>query len=105
MRSRHVATFAAISVGLTAAAALHRRTAIRLPATPGLAATVPPVAAVPQRESVVLPFVRPVAAVPAPVQPTAAVRCGDSGGLTKAGAPCAARATTAGRCHHHRLAA
>jgi hypothetical protein len=33
------------------------------------------------------------------------VRCGETGGVTKAGAPCAARATARGRCHHHRLAA
>jgi len=105
MRTRHVATLAALSVGLTAAAALRRRSATRLPATPVPAATVPPVVAVPERDGVVLPFVRPVAAAPTPAQPAAPVRCGDSGGVTKAGSPCAARATSAGRCHHHRLAA
>jgi hypothetical protein len=106
MRSSHVAaTVAAITVGLTAAAALHRRTT-KLSAAP--AATVPPVAAVPERDGVILPFVRPVASAPvapAAAQPSAPARCGDSGGVTKAGAPCAARATAAGRCHHHRLAA
>ena len=30
---------------------------------------------------------------------------GENGGRTKAGAPCAARATSGGRCHHHRIAA
>jgi hypothetical protein len=45
------------------------------------------------------------AAAPAPAQPAAPARCGDNGGRTKAGAPCAARATAGGRCHHHRLAA
>jgi hypothetical protein len=108
MRSSHVvATVAALSVGLTAAAALHRRTATRLSAPPATAETAPAVVAVPERDGVVLPFVRPVAIAPAPVsaQPAAPARCGDSGGRTKAGAPCASRATAAGRCHHHRLAA
>ncbi len=117
MRSSHVAaTIAAISVGLTAAAALHRRTATRPPA--GTAATTStastaapaaaPVVALPEHDGVVLAFVRPVASAPvapAAAQPSAPARCGDSGGVTKAGAPCAARATAAGRCHHHRLAA
>jgi hypothetical protein len=54
------------------------------------------------REAVVLTFSpRPVPA-PAAQQPA---RCGDAGGRTKAGAPCAARATAGGRCHHHRVAA
>ena len=100
MRSRHVATtLAALTVGLTAATALHRR-AERRP-------TVPALAPVPVRDGVVLPFVRPAAPPPAPaeLQPAEPARCGDSGGLTKAGAPCAARAGTGGRCHHHRMAA
>jgi hypothetical protein len=60
-----------------------------------------------EHDAVVLPFVRPAAAVPVPVpeQPAAPARCGDSGGRTKAGAPCAARATSNGRCHHHPVAA
>ena len=111
MRSSHVAaTIAAVSVGLTAAAALHRRTVTRRPAAPGTTATpatttATTVTAVPDREGVVLPFVRPVAATPAPVRPAAPARCGDSGGVTKAGTPCGARAAADGRCHHHRLAA
>jgi hypothetical protein len=105
MRSSHVAaTIAALSVGLTAAAALHRRTAPRLPAGTA-AAPAAPVDALPEHEGVVLPFVRPASTAPAPVLPAAPARCGDSGGVTKAGTPCAARATATGRCHHHRLAA
>jgi hypothetical protein len=64
------------------------------------AASVAPVA---DRDAVVLPFTRPAA--PAPAQPATPPRCGETGGVTKAGAPCAARATAGGRCHHHRLAA
>ena len=110
MRSSHVAaTVAAISVGLTAAAALHRRTATRLSATTATTtsatAAVPVVVTAPEQDGVVLPFVRPVAVAPAPELPASPGRCGDNGGLTKAGAPCAARATAGGRCHHHRLAA
>ena len=105
MRSSHVvATVAVLSAGLTAAAALHRRTATRLSAPPATATTAPAVEVVPERDGVVLPFVRPVATAPAPAQPATPARCGDNGGRTKAGAPCASRATTAGRCHHHRLA-
>jgi hypothetical protein len=116
MRSSYVAAaIAALSVGLTAAAALHRRSATRLPVTPATtttttsaattSATTPPVVALPEHDGVVLPFVRPVATAPAPAQPSAPARCGDNGGITKAGAPCAARATAGGRCHHHRVAA
>jgi hypothetical protein len=107
-----VTTLVAVTAGLTAATALHRRSGRHLTA-PDAAVTAPaagPVVEV-QDDGVVLPFVRPVpapaAAVAPPVpEPSAApARCGDSGGRTKAGAPCAARATTAGRCHHHRQAA
>ena len=106
MRSRHVAaTLATLAVGLTAAAAVSRRTALRAPVTTAAPAAAVTATAVPDRDGVVLPFVRPVAAAPAPVQPAAPARCGDSGGVTKAGTPCAARATAAGRCHHHRVAA
>jgi hypothetical protein len=125
MRASHVATaLAAFTAGLTAASALHRRAGrpseapVEAPATPDLDGT-------PDLDAVVLPFVRPVgaeqpAAHPAvadsavesaaesgepSVQPAAAARCGDSGGVTKAGAPCAARATSGGRCHRHPLAA
>ncbi|MDP9460875.1 MAG: hypothetical protein M3Q22_11740 [Actinomycetota bacterium] len=107
MRSRHVATtLAAITVGLTAASALHRR-AGRRPAAAAVPAApaVPAVDPAPVRDGVVLQFVRPVVPAPADQQPTAPARCGDSGGRTKAGAPCAARAAGGGRCHHHRMAA
>jgi hypothetical protein len=117
MRSSHVVTaLATVTAGLTAAAAWQRRTDRRLAApaaAPVEAPTVPVPAAVavavpvtaPDQDGVVLPFVRRVVAAPAPEQPAAPARCGESGGRTKAGAPCAARATSNGRCHHHRLAA
>jgi hypothetical protein len=106
MRTRHVATFVALTGGLTAAAALHRRAGRRLPvATTPVAAPRPALALVEDREGVVLPFVRPAVAEPAPEQPAAPARCRDTGGQTKAGAPCNARATANGRCHHHRVAA
>jgi hypothetical protein len=106
MRTRHVVTFTALTAGVTAAAALHRRAARRLP-VPATAPAAPlhPVERVAEHDGVVLPFARPVATAPAPAQPSTPARCGESGGLTKAGAPCAARATAGGRCHHHRLAA
>src|SRR5688500_9709664 len=106
MRASHVATtLAAVTAGLTAAAAVRRRADRRLAAT-----ATPPAdilaPADPDRDAVVLPFVRPaatapVAAAPVAERPAAPARCGDSGGRTKAGAPCAARATSSGRCHHH----
>ncbi|WP_100499564.1 hypothetical protein [Geodermatophilus chilensis] len=102
MRASHVATaLAAFLAGSTAATVLHRRAARPTPA-----ATPLPAAPVDERDAVVLPFSRPVAA-PAVVAPVVAgpTRCGDSGGRTKAGAPCGARATAGGRCHHHPLAA
>jgi hypothetical protein len=102
MRTSHVAsTLVAVTAGLTAVTALHRRSGRRRP-RPALD---------PVGGGVVLPFVRPVpvpAAASAPVVPEPSavpVRCGDSGGRTKAGAPCGARATADGRCHHHRQAA
>jgi hypothetical protein len=102
MRTRSAATaLAALTAGVTAAVALHRR-ADRRPIAPA----APPVA-VPDllldTDAVVLPFVRP--AVPAASVEQAPARCGDSGGRTKAGAPCGARATSTGRCHHHPIAA
>jgi hypothetical protein len=111
MRPSSVVTaLAAFTAGVTASAALRRLAARRLPA-PAAAAplssldvTSPGVVAVPDRDAVVLPFTRPVPA-PAPAQPAGPARCGDSGGRTKAGAPCAARASAGGRCHHHPLAA
>lgn len=121
MRSSHVATLAAITVGLTAASALHRRAGRSAPAAPartaptrtapthtapaGTAPSAITVASIPVRDGVVLPFLRPVPPASAPQAPAGPARCGDSGGRTKAGAPCAARATQDGRCHHHRLAA
>ena len=104
MSSRSVTTaLAAFIVGLTAATALHRRAGRPLP-TPEIPAA-PAVEPGTVWDGVVLPFVRPVVPVPAVQQPEAPARCGDSGGRTKAGAPCAARAASDGRCHHHRLAA
>ncbi len=110
MRPSHVATtLVAVTAGLTAAVVAHRRSDRRLSATvtttTATATATAPVEPVPDRGGVVLEFVRPVVPVPAPAQPVAPARCGDSGGRTRAGAPCAARATTGGRCHHHRLAA
>ena len=113
MRASHVATaLAAFTAGLTAASALHRR-AGRLVAAPAPAVVpVPEAAAAEDVDAVVLPFVRPAVEQPAEqsavqpsVQPAGPARCGDSGGVTKAGAPCGARATSGGRCHHHPLAA
>ena len=109
MRTRSaVLSIAALTTGLTAAVTLHRRADRGLQAagtsvvpTTGSA----PLEAVPDRDAVVLPFVRNVPSVPVAEQPAMPARCGDAGGRTKAGTPCAARATTAGRCHHHRLAA
>lgn len=103
MRTSSVATtLVAVSAGLTALTALHRRT--------GRRASVPAsLAELPGSGAVVLPFVRPVpsAGTPSavPEQAAAPSRCGDSGGRTKAGAPCGSRATAEGRCHHHRSAA
>ena len=115
MRSSHVVTaLATVTAGLTAAAAWQRRTDRRLAApaaipveapTAPVSVPVPVAVAAPDQDGVVLPFVRRVVAAPAPEQPAAPARCGESGGRTKAGAPCAARATSNGRCHHHRLAA
>jgi hypothetical protein len=120
MRHSHVAAaLTAVTAGLTVAVALHRRTGSRLPATTtatptptATAATItatteaaPSPVATADREGVVLAFVRPVASAPAAERPPAPARCGDSGGRTKAGSPCAARATSRGRCHHHPVAA
>jgi hypothetical protein len=112
MRHSHVATaLTAVTAGLTVAVALHRRTGRRLLAPTTAAATVAspaapsPVASTPDREGVVLPFVRPVVSAPVAERPVAPGRCGDSGGRTKAGRPCAARPTSGGRCHHHPVAA
>ncbi len=115
MRSRSVVTvLLTFTAGVAASAvarrlAGRRRTAMPVPRPAAAPAAVPaavagPVAEVPaDHKAVVLPFSRPVPA--APTRPAAPARCGESGGRTKAGAPCAARATAGGRCHHHRIAA
>lgn len=91
---------AALAVG---AAAVRRLGARRRPAAvPAARVAEPAPVVVEAPQAVVLPFARRTAAAE---QPAAPVRCGDTGGRTKAGAPCGARATVAGRCHHHRLAA
>ncbi len=105
MRASHVATaLAAFVAGLAAASALHRRAGRPAPAV--VAAAVPVGTPVAEQDAVVLAFPRPVPAVVQPAaRPAVPARCGDSGGLTRAGAPCAARATSSGRCHHHPVAA
>jgi len=105
MRASHVATaLAAFLAGSTAATVLHRRAA-----RPTTAATPLAAAPVEEHDAVLLPFPRAVVEHPAPTVAapavTAPARCGDSGGRTRAGAPCGARATAGGRCHHHPLAA
>jgi hypothetical protein len=111
MRTRSVVpVLVALSAGLAAAAAVRRfvgrRAATARVAVPAAPAPVFLEAAVgveAVREAVVLPFARPAA--PAAAAPVLPARCGENGGRTKAGAPCAARGTVAGRCHHHRIAA
>jgi hypothetical protein len=115
MRSRSVVTALIALTAVTASVAARRlgarsRPAVQgfvpaRPAVPAPAVRAEPAPAPVAREAVVLTFTRPaVVEQPAPA-PAAPARCGDSGGRTKAGAPCAGRATSAGRCHHHRLAA
>ncbi len=99
MRASHIATaVAAFLAGSTAATVLHRRAARPVPTAAPAAA--PSAAPVEDRDAVVLPFPRPVVE-----RPAAPVRCGDTGGRTKAGAPCGGRAAAGGRCRHHPLAA
>ncbi len=110
MRASHVATaLAAFTAGITAATALHRRTGRRVPAPTVVATPVPVTAPQPDAvtgpDAVVLEFPRPTVVPAQPARPAAPARCGDSGGVTRAGAPCAARATSNGRCHHHPVAA
>jgi hypothetical protein len=113
MRSRSVVPALLTFAAGVAASAVARRFTARRRATRAFAAPIvgAPVAAplpapvAPVSEAVVLPFTRAVAPAPAPAKPAAPARCGDNGGRTKAGAPCAARGTAGGRCHHHRLAA
>ncbi len=102
MRRSSVATVLVLTAGLAATAAVRRFVSRRRSvAAPLPVAAVPPV---PADDAVVLPFARRTASAPAE-RPAPSLRCGDNGGRTKAGAPCAARATSAGRCHHHRVAA
>ena len=103
MRASHVATaLAAFLAGSTAATVLHRRTTRPTPAAALLPATPAE-----EHDAVVLPFSRSLVVASAVAAPAGAApaRCGDSGGRTRAGAPCAARAAAGGRCHHHPLAA
>lgn len=113
MRAKHVATaLVVIAAGVTASAALRRFAGRRRAAAIRPAVSRPVPAAVPQpklqqvaaRDAVVLRFAPRVPVAPAVERPAAPARCGDTGGRTKAGAPCAARATSGGRCHHHKLA-
>jgi hypothetical protein len=108
MRSRSVVpALLTLAAGVAASAVARRlaarRRTTRMPARAVAPAPAPIAEPVAERDAVVLPFTRPAA--PAPVQPAAPARCGEFGGRTKAGAPCGARATSGGRCHHHRLAA
>jgi hypothetical protein len=113
MRSSHTAAtvvaLTGLATGLTALVALRHRAGRRSPAPARIAEPVPAAPATfPVRDGVVLPFARPVpaaATAPQPVRPAHPARCGETGGRTKAGAPCAARASAAGRCHHHQVAA
>jgi hypothetical protein len=105
MRSRRaVSALVVAAAGLAVSTALRRFAARRTAAARVLETAAPVVPVVVQRDAVILPFPRPADA-PALAQPATPARCGDNGGRTKAGAPCAARAASGGRCHHHRLAA
>jgi hypothetical protein len=107
VRTTHAATaLAAFIAGLTAAATVRRVIGHRLPVDPAVASTArSAVVRVPDQDAVVLPFVPRVLTGPAPEPVPSPARCGDSGGRTKAGAPCGTRTTTGGRCHHHPMAA
>ncbi|SDC53232.1 hypothetical protein SAMN05660690_1791 [Geodermatophilus telluris] len=99
MRASHLATaLASFAAGLAAASLLRRATRRAAPAP---AAEPLPAAPAEGPDAVVLAFPRPVVVE----RPAGPARCGDSGGVTRAGAPCAARATSGGRCHHHPAAA
>ena len=106
MRPSHAATaLVAVTAGVTVAATLRRLAGHRLPAERAVTTTaLPSVAPSSSRDAVVLPFARP-AADPAPQLLESPARCGDSGGRTKAGAPCGARTTSGSRCRHHPMAA
>ena len=105
MRTSHAATaLVALTAGLTAAAALRRLAGHPVNVT-SAAAALPSVERVQDNDAVVLPFARQVGAGPVPERLESRARCGESGGRTKAGAPCGARTTTGARCHHHPIAA
>jgi hypothetical protein len=102
MRSRRaVSALLVAAAGLAVSTAVRRFAARRTAPARVVETPAPVVPVVAERDAVILTFPRPAAAP----QPAAPARCGDSGGRTKAGAPCAARASSGGRCHHHRLAA
>jgi hypothetical protein len=107
MRARTATTaLAALTAGLTAAATVRRVAGLRRPATAAVpAAARPSVVPTPDHDAVVLPFARPTVAGSAPEPHGSPARCGDSGGRTRTGAPCGARTSAGGRCHHHALAA
>ena len=107
MRHSHAVTaLAAFTAGLTAAVAMRRRAGNRRPLTPTVIRTALPLSAsTANHDAVVLPFARSIPAEPAPEQSSSPTHCGDSGGRTKAGAPCGARTIAGGRCHHHPMAA
>ena len=112
MRARPVVTaLVVLAAGLTARAALRklatrrRGPVVRTLAADALVVAPGPVEVTPEREAVVLAFTPRTAVAPVAEKPAAPVRCGDTGGVTKAGAPCGARGLVAGRCHHHRVAA
>lgn len=115
MRAKHVANaLVVLAAGVSATVALRRfagrrRAAMIRPAVPAVApgsgvGPRPQARPVDEQDAVVLRFTPRAAAAPAPEQPAAPARCGDTGGRTKAGAPCGARPTSAGRCHHHKIA-
>jgi hypothetical protein len=107
MRTSHASTaFAAFLAGLTAAATMRRLAGRRRPVDPAAdSPALSPVVPAAGGDAVVLPFVPRAAAEPASEAGPSPARCGDSGGRTKAGAPCGARTATGGRCHHHPMAA
>ena len=107
MRRTVATALVSFAAGLAARAVLRRLADRRNPVP---IAAPAPVASVPDRDAVVLAFPPRVVAVETRTSetrtsPAAPVRCGDNGGRTKAGAPCGSRATSGGRCHHHRVAA
>jgi hypothetical protein len=107
MRTSHAAiALAAVTAGLTVAATLRRLAGLRLPLEPAVGTTtLPSVAPNRNYDTVVLPFARPVAGPAPQLLLESPARCRDSGGQTKAGAPCGARTTPGSRCHHHPMAA